>query len=80
MEFEYKGTISTLSNAKELKRWIRERKARFPTQARIAEKKKKKAAALELLRQKALESQEANRIKSLETERAAKQEPTSDTE
>ncbi|KAN0086843.1 hypothetical protein V8E54_000531 [Elaphomyces granulatus] len=40
LQFTYKGRTSTLQSAAEIAAWVEERKKRYPTQARIEEKKK----------------------------------------
>lgn len=58
VEFTFRGRTSTLNNATDIQSWIEERKKRFPTQARIEEKKK---AQEEAKKQKELQREEARR-------------------
>ncbi|RAH76435.1 hypothetical protein BO86DRAFT_372845 [Aspergillus japonicus CBS 114.51] len=62
LQFTYRGRTSTLQSPEDIKAWIEERKKRFPTQARVEEKKKAmeeaKKAREEALRQKKLQRQE----------------------
>lgn len=58
LQFTFRGRTSTLNSATDIQSWIEERKKRFPTQARIEEKKK---AQEEAKRQKELQREEARR-------------------
>ncbi|KAE8390711.1 hypothetical protein BDV23DRAFT_172163 [Aspergillus alliaceus] len=62
LQFSYKGRTATLQSPAEIAAWIEERKKRFPTQAKIDEKKKAmeeaKKAKEEALRQKDLRKQD----------------------
>ncbi|RAL07433.1 CCCH zinc finger protein [Aspergillus homomorphus CBS 101889] len=64
LQVTYRGRTSTLQTSEDIKAWIEERKKRFPTQARVEEKKKAmeeaKKARDEALRQKKLQRQEQN--------------------
>ncbi|KAA8642227.1 CCCH zinc finger protein [Aspergillus tanneri] len=66
LQFTYKGRTATLRTPEEIASWIEERKKRFPTQARIAEKKKAmekvKKAREEAQRQMESQKQEARRL------------------
>lgn len=56
LKFTYRGRTATLQTPEDIAKWIEERKKRFPTQARVEEKKKTmeeaKKAREEALRQK----------------------------
>ncbi|KUL85610.1 hypothetical protein ZTR_08912 [Talaromyces verruculosus] len=58
LQFTFRGRTSTLNSATDIQSWIEERKRRFPTQARIEEKKR---AQEEAKRQKELQREEARR-------------------
>jgi hypothetical protein len=58
LQFSFRGRTSTLNNATDIQSWIEERKKRFPTQARIEEKKN---AQEEAKKQKELQREEARR-------------------
>ncbi|EED16054.1 CCCH zinc finger protein [Talaromyces stipitatus ATCC 10500] len=58
LQFTFRGRTSTLNNAADIQSWIEERKKRFPTQARIEEKKK---AQEEVKKQRDLQREEARR-------------------
>ncbi|CRG92172.1 CCCH zinc finger protein [Talaromyces islandicus] len=58
LEFTFRGRTSTLNSAADIQKWIEERKKRFPTQARVEEKKK---AQEEARKQKDLQREEARR-------------------
>lgn len=58
LQFTFRGRTSTLNSATDIQSWIEERKKRFPTQARIEEKKK---AQEEAKKQKELQREEARR-------------------
>ncbi|RAK74133.1 CCCH zinc finger protein [Aspergillus fijiensis CBS 313.89] len=61
LQFTYRGRTSTLQSPEDIKAWIEERKKRFPTQARVEEKKTALAEAKkarEALRQRRLQRQE----------------------
>lgn len=66
LKFKYRGRTSTLQSPADIAAWIEERKSRFPTQARVAEKKKAiedaKKAREEAARQKQLKQQESKRL------------------
>ncbi|OJJ46277.1 hypothetical protein ASPZODRAFT_43282, partial [Penicilliopsis zonata CBS 506.65] len=63
LQFTYKGRTSTLQSPSDIAAWIEERKKRFPTQAKIEERKnalaEAKKAREEALRQKDQRKQEA---------------------
>ncbi|KAL2216357.1 CCCH zinc finger protein [Thermoascus aurantiacus ATCC 26904] len=65
LQFTYKGRTSTLQTPEEIAAWIEERKKRYPTQARIEEKKKAmeeaKKARDEALKEKEKQKEEARR-------------------
>lgn len=67
LQFTYKGRTSTLQSPEEIAAWIEERKKRFPTQARVEEKKKAieeaKKARNEALKEKERQKEEARRQK-----------------
>ncbi|KAF2143653.1 uncharacterized protein K452DRAFT_296654 [Aplosporella prunicola CBS 121167] len=50
LQFEYKGRSATLKSAAEVAAWIEERKKRFPTKARVEEKRKQDDEAREAKR------------------------------
>ncbi|EZF71225.1 hypothetical protein H105_06630 [Trichophyton soudanense CBS 452.61] len=52
LKFSYRGRTSTLGSTAEVQAWIEERKRRFPTQARIEERKKEEEARKAAKRQK----------------------------
>lgn len=58
LQFTYKGRTSTLQTPEEIAAWIEERKKRYPTKARIEEKKK---AMEEARKQKEMQREEARR-------------------
>lgn len=58
LQFTFRGRTSTLNTATDIQSWIEERKKRFPTQARVEEKKK---AQEEAKKQKELQREEARR-------------------
>ncbi|GFF73084.1 hypothetical protein IFM61606_01235 [Aspergillus udagawae] len=62
LRFTYKGRTSTLQSPTDIAAWIEERKKRFPTQAKVEEKKKAmdeaKKAREEALNKKKIERQE----------------------
>ncbi|KAL1965987.1 hypothetical protein VTN77DRAFT_4927 [Rasamsonia byssochlamydoides] len=58
LQFTYKGRTSTLQSPAEIAAWIEERKKRYPTKARIEEKKK---AMEEARKQKEMQREEARR-------------------
>uniref|UniRef100_A0A093V105 Reticulocyte-binding protein 2 like a n=1 Tax=Talaromyces marneffei PM1 TaxID=1077442 RepID=A0A093V105_TALMA len=58
LQFTFRGRTSTLNNTTDIQSWIEERKKRFPTQARIEEKKKTQEEAK---KQKELQREEARR-------------------
>lgn len=62
LQVSYKGKTSTLKTPSEIAAWIAERKKNYPTQARVAEKKKaaeEAKASREAARQKTQEQQQA---------------------
>ena len=65
LKFTYRGKTSTLQSPADIAKWIEERKNRFPTQARVAEKKKAmeeaKKAREEANKQKELQKQQTQR-------------------
>lgn len=65
LQFSYKGRTSILRTPSDIAAWIEERKKRFPTQARVEEKKEAmeqaKKARDEALKQKELRRQEAKK-------------------
>ncbi|RHZ51983.1 CCCH zinc finger protein [Aspergillus thermomutatus] len=65
LRFTYRGRTSTLQSTTDIAAWIEERKKRFPTQAKVEEKKKAmdeaKKAREEALNKKKLERQEQRR-------------------
>ncbi|RJE25433.1 CCCH zinc finger protein [Aspergillus sclerotialis] len=65
LKFTYRGKTSTLQSPADIAKWIEERKNRFPTQARIEEKKKAmeeaKKAREEAAKQKELQKQQSKR-------------------
>ncbi|QKX54031.1 uncharacterized protein TRUGW13939_01113 [Talaromyces rugulosus] len=58
LEFTFRGRTSTLNSTADIQAWIAERKKRFPTQARVEEKKK---AQEETRKQRDLQRDEARR-------------------
>lgn len=66
MRFTYRGRTSTLQSPADIAAWIAERKSRFPTQARVEERKKAmeeaKKAREEAARQRELQKQESKRL------------------
>lgn len=66
LKFTYRGRTSTLQSPADIAAWIEERKKRFPTQARIEERKKTmeeaKKAREEANRQRELQRQESRRL------------------
>lgn len=67
LKFTYRGRTSTLQSPSDIAAWIEERKKRYPTQARVDEKKKveeeTKRARQEASKEKVLKKQEAMRQK-----------------
>lgn len=65
LQFTYRGKTSTLQTPADIAAWIEERKKRFPTQARVEEKKKAtedaKKAREDAARQRELQRQESKR-------------------
>ncbi|RLL99761.1 hypothetical protein CFD26_103652 [Aspergillus turcosus] len=65
LRFTYRGRTSTLQSPTDIAAWIEERKKRFPTQAKVEEKKKAmneaKKAREEALNKKKIERQEQRR-------------------
>lgn len=65
LQFTYRGKTSTLQSAADIAAWIEERKKRFPTQARVEEKKKAmeeaKKVREEAAKQKEIQRQEFRR-------------------
>ncbi|EAW15115.1 CCCH zinc finger protein [Aspergillus clavatus NRRL 1] len=66
LRFTYRGRTTTLQSPEDIAAWIEERKKRYPTRARIEEKKKAleeaRKAREEALRQKQAERQEQRRL------------------
>lgn len=73
LKFTYRGETSTLLTQADIAKWIEERKKRFPTQARIEEKKRAMEEAKKAREEAKKARQEAAKQKELQEQQAKRQ-------
>ncbi|KGO58083.1 Zinc finger, CCCH-type [Penicillium expansum] len=82
LQVSYKGKTSTLQTPSDIAAWIAERRKKFPTQARVEEKKKsmeEAKVAREATRQQKQKEQQEKRKEHVQKQNEHKTDPTADT-